>query len=59
MGKKDIVGQDTASLLALFGNTVNDARKSYADYVSKCAGGGRRPELNALGRWMACNTGGL
>ena len=46
MGKKDIVWQDTAYVLALFGKTVNDARKkSYADYVSKCAGAGRRPEL--------------
>ncbi len=45
MGKKDIVRQDTAYVLGLFGKTVNDARKSYADYVSKCAGVRRRPEL--------------
>ncbi len=35
MGKKDILWQDTADVLALFGKTVTDARKSYADYVSK------------------------
>jgi hypothetical protein len=49
MGKKDIVWQDTAYVLALFGKTVNDARKNYADYVSKCAGAGRRPELTGGG----------
>ena len=45
MGKNDILRQDTAYMLALFGKTVTDARKEYADYVSKCAGAGRRPEL--------------
>jgi hypothetical protein len=49
MGKKDILWQDTANVLALFGKTVTDARKSYADYVSKCAGAGRRPELTGGG----------
>ncbi len=49
MGKKDILWQDTAYVLALFGKTVTDARKSYADYVSKCAGAGRRPELTGGG----------
>ena len=49
MGKKEILWQDTANVLALFGKTVNDARKSYADYVSKCAGVGRRPELTGGG----------
>jgi hypothetical protein len=29
MGKKDILWQDTADVLALFGKTVTDARKSY------------------------------
>jgi len=49
MGKKDILWQDTANVLALFGKTITDARKSYADYVSKCAGAGRRPELTGGG----------
>jgi hypothetical protein len=49
MGKKDILWQNTADVLALFGKTVTDARKSYADYVSKCAGAGRRPELTGGG----------
>jgi hypothetical protein len=49
MGKKDIVWQNTAYVLALFGKTVNDARKGYADYVSKCARAGRRPELTGGG----------
>ncbi len=35
MGKKDILWQNTADVSALFGKTVTDARKSYADYVSK------------------------
>ncbi len=49
MGKKDIVWQDTAYVLALFGNTVKAARKAYADFVLKCAGAGRRPELTGGG----------
>ena len=49
MGKRDILWQDTAYVLALFGKTVTDARKSYADYVSKCAEAGRRPELTGGG----------
>ncbi len=49
MGKKDILWQDSADVLALFGKTVADARKSYADYVSKCAAAGRRPELTGGG----------
>jgi hypothetical protein len=56
MGKKDIVWQDTAYVLALFGKTVNDARKSDAHYVSKCAGAGRRPELTGGG--LICWAGG-
>ncbi len=49
MGKKDILWQDSADVLALFGKTVTDARKSYAVYVSKCAAAGRRPELTGGG----------
>ena len=49
MGKNDMLWQDTAYVLALFGKTVSDARKRYADYVSKCAGAGRRPELTGGG----------
>ena len=49
MDKKDIQWQDTMYVLALFGKTVTDARKGYADYVSKCAGAGRRPELTGGG----------
>jgi hypothetical protein len=41
--------QDTTDVLALFGKTVTDARKSYADYVLKCAGAGRRAELTGGG----------
>ncbi len=49
MGKKGILWQVTADVLALFGKTVTDARKSYADYVSKSAAAGRRPELTGGG----------
>jgi putative transposase len=49
MGKKDILWQDTSYVSTLFAKTVTDARKSYADYVSKCAGKGRRPELTGGG----------
>jgi putative transposase len=49
MGKKEILWQDTAYVLALFGKTVTDARTSYADFVSKYAGAGRRPELTGGG----------
>ena len=49
MGKKEILWQDTAYVLALFGKTVADARKNYAGYVSKYAGTGRRPELTGGG----------
>ncbi len=38
MGKKDILWQDSADVLALFGKTVADARKSYADYVRQVDG---------------------
>jgi len=49
IGKKEILWQDTEYVLALFGKTVANARKSYADYVSKHAGTGRRPELTGGG----------
>ena len=48
-GQKDIQWQDTAYVLALFGKTVKGARKTYADYVLKCAAAGRRPELTGGG----------
>ncbi len=49
MGKMRIPWQDSVYVLALFGKTVNGARKSYADYVSKCAKAGSRPELTGGG----------
>ena len=49
MGKKSILWQDTVYVLALFGKTVTGARRSYADYVSKCAEAGNRPELTGGG----------
>jgi REP element-mobilizing transposase RayT len=49
MGKNDILWQDTAYVLAIFGKTQKQARKRYADYVSKCAEAGRRNELTGGG----------
>jgi putative transposase len=49
MGKTRIAWQDTEYILALFGKNVSMARKNYADYVSKCAQAGRRPELTGGG----------
>jgi putative transposase len=44
-----IITSGYAYVLAFFGKTVTNARKSYTDYVSKCAAAGRRPELTGGG----------
>lgn len=49
MGKKEISWQDTSYVLAIFGKTVKGARRSYANYVAKCADIGSRPELTGGG----------
>jgi putative transposase len=44
-----IITAGYAYVLAFFGKTVTNARKSYTDYVSKCAGAEKRPELTGGG----------
>ena len=62
MGKCTYQWQDTDYVLGFFNKTLGAARRSYAAFVKKGAGQGRRPELvgggliRSVGGWSALKT---